>query len=228
MSVFSTGKHIIDKNPKLLNISSVLFNVFSLNRKTIKGKSNNIIIRGSFLKKCKIVIHGNNNTVALHPKCYLTGCTISIFGSNCRVKIGSQVCIHNGQIHIEDDNGEIDIGDNSLLLGQTHLAAIEGTTIGIGKECLLSSNVVFRTGDSHSVLDINGNRINPSRSIVIGDHVWIGSQTILLKGSGLSNDSILGAGSVLGKRITESNVAVAGNPASIVKTDINWDKNRKV
>lgn len=226
LSFFSVGKELIDKNPGFLNFASFLFNALSFNRKRLKGVNNSIDIQGAFLNRCCIEVYGNNNTVCISSKCYLNRCSIKIYGNNCKVNLSDQVCVHYSQLHIEDDGGEISINENTLICGQTHLAVTEGTKITIGKDCLFSSNIVFRTGDSHSILDSNGKRINSAKSINIGNHVWICAQTILLKGSGLANDSVLGTGSILNKSYEETNVIVAGNPAKIVRNAISWDKSR--
>lgn len=226
MSLFAFGKRFIKSHPTLLRISSQGFNFIARNRRKINGHSNQIVNMGGFLQKCNIEICGDNNTIIISPKCYLIETSIKIFGNNNTIKLDRQVCAHYGELYIEDDNGEIEIGDNTLITGQTHLAVIEGTKIIIGCDCLFSSNIDLRTGDSHSILDENGKRINKSKDIVVGNHVWIGTKTILLKGSCLADNSILGAGSVLSKAITERNVAVAGNPAQIIKRNINWEKER--
>ena len=45
---------------------------------------------------------------------------------------------------------------------------------------------------------------------------------ILLKGVKIEGHSIIGSGSVVTKSFGETNVVIAGNPAKIVKKDIDW------
>lgn len=226
MSLFAFGKQFIKDHPSFLNISSKAYCLLAKNCQKIRGYNNRIVNMGGFLRKCRIEVVGDNNTIEISPKCYFIETSIKIYGNNNIIKIKEQVCIHNGELYIEDNNGEISIGENTLICGKTHLAVIEGTRIDIGCDCLFSSNVAFQTGDSHSILDENGMRINKSKDIIVGNHVWIGTRTILLKGSSLSDNSILGAGSILSKAISEKNVVVAGNPAQIIKRNINWERNR--
>lgn len=109
------------------------------------------------------------------------------------------------------------------ILGRTHLAETEGQRIILGNNCLFSTNVIFRTGDSHSILDVStGNRINPAKSITVGDRVWLGNNTTVLKGAVISNDSIVATGSIVTKCFSESNVILAGNPAAVVKKGVRW------
>ena len=88
---------------------------------------------------------------------------------------------------------------------------------------MFSDTITFRTGDSHSILDSDGKRINKAKDIAIGDHVWIGQQVIVLKGSTVGADSIVGTGSLLTGKTYDSNSVIAGSPAKIVKQHVSWD-----
>ena len=91
---------------------------------------------------------------------------------------------------------------------------------------MFSRDIDFRTGDSHSIITINGERINPSKDIVIGNHVWVGTQTICLKGATISSNSIIAAGSIVTKPFLQENIIIGGNPAKVLKTEINWLRER--
>ena len=123
---------------------------------------------------------------------------------------------------MEDDKNEISVGQHSSLCGSTHLATIEGTKITIGKDCLFSGELHFRTGDSHSMLNLQGKRINASKDILIDDHVWIGTKVTCLKGVHVSENSIVAATTTLCKDYAMPNVVIAGVPGKIVKKDVNW------
>ena len=178
------------------------------------------------LFNCRIVCHGKNNYIILRGLGTIKNTNIVIYGNNNTIDIGENSSLNKGDICIENDNNTLLIGNNSVLCGETHIAVIEGTKVIIGDNCMLSSKIVFRTGDSHSVIDINGNRINPSKNITIGDHVWIGQDVKILKGVNISNDTVIGTGSIVTKSFFESNLIIAGNPASIKKYNINWLKER--
>lgn len=91
---------------------------------------------------------------------------------------------------------------------------------------MFSKDIVFRTGDSHSIVDENGIRINLSKDISIGNHVWVGNMVIVTKGAFVGDNCILGTGSIVTKAFRESNVILAGSPARIVKERINWLRKR--
>lgn len=106
-------------------------------------------------------------------------------------------------------------------------ASVEGTKITVGDECMFSHDVNVRTTDSHSILNKEGERINPSEDIVIGNHVWIGIRSTILKGSKLASNSIVAACSlVTSKTQSQENTIVAGVPAKVVKNEINWKRER--
>jgi len=225
MNLFDFGTVILKKYPAIGGVSSRVFNAISWNRIRIDS-STFMDLHISFLKKCKIRIIGKNNRIIFGNHCYLEHLNITIYGNNNNVILGENVCCYNTEIHIEDDGGTLQIGDHTLICGTTHLAVIEGCKIEIGKNCLFSKDITFRTGDSHSILDMNGKRINKSESITIGDRVWIGNKVIILKGTNVKNDSVVSTGAILTKSIKKSNVIIGGVPARIIKDNIMWDRRR--
>lgn len=225
MGAFSIGKKILDKHEGLLAVSSKVYNIIGHNR--IKGKrNNNIMTRNAFLRKVRINIYGKGNEIVFGEKCYIIETDISVYGDGNSIIIGNEVAMYNASICIEDDAGEVTIGDYTRIFGPSHLAEIEGTRISIGNRCLFSSDTVLRTGDSHSVTDLSGNRINQSKDILIADHVWVGNKVIITKGVSIAKDSIVATGAVVTKKINEKNVVIGGVPARVVKKDVSWDINR--
>lgn len=97
--------------------------------------------------------------------------------------------------------------------------------VKIGKDCMLSSNILFRSCDGHTIYDMKtGEVLNKSKPIILGDHVWVGASVTFLKGADIPNNSILGTNSIISKKFTEEFTAIAGTPASVVKTGVNWDR----
>lgn len=193
------------------------------------GGRNILKLKGTFIDHTKIDVKGVGNVIVLESDglSKLSRCRIQIRGDNNKIHIGNDVRLYHCVFHIEDDYNFIDIGDHSTVVGKTQFAAIEGTEIQIGKDCMFSSNITFRTGDSHSIIDaMTGERCNPSKSIYIGDHVWCGNSVILLKGSKISNDSVIATGSVVCGISSEPNSIIGGNPAKIIKRGISWRRER--
>ena len=104
--------------------------------------------------------------------------------------------------------------------------ATEGRSITIGRDCLFSSDLVFRTGDSHSLTDLSGRRINPARDITVGDHVWIGHRALICKGVVLPRDCVVGTGAVVTRGAFDEHTVIAGSPARTVRQNVSWDIRR--
>ena len=63
--------------------------------------------------------------------------------------------------------------------------------------------------------------------ITIGDNVWIGTGVNILKGAVLPSGTIVGARSVVTRRFDKENCIIVGNPAKIVRDNIQWTMARK-
>ena len=178
------------------------------------------------LTHCSVFISGTNNIINISKDAVLKYCTIKIFGDDNNIHIGENVHANSLTLWIEDRKNSIQIGDYTTVHGATHIACIEGTSVIIGNDCMLSSDISIVTGDSHSILDETGERINPSKSICIGNHVWIGKENTILKGTAICDNSIVGAKSLVTKTFDKENIIIAGNPAKIIRRNINWSRER--
>ncbi|WP_285959015.1 acyltransferase [Thomasclavelia spiroformis] len=218
-------KEFIYQHPRFIRIIIKIINKLPFNNK-IHIKFGNKIKNSALLRSCKIVIKGKNNEIVIEDYTRLIHSSISIYGNNNKVIIGSNCFFYETDIHIEDFNGTISIGKNTSICGKTHLACIEGKAIEIGENCLFSSDIVVRTGDSHSILNMDEKRTNPSMDVYVGNHVWVGNRVIVLKGSVIENNSIVATGSIVTKKFNEGNVILGGNPAKVIKENIKWTGER--
>ena len=218
---------LIEKHRVLVNRVHVFW---GHNVRKIKGKGNVILANKASLKRCRFNIIGDNNVIIIDDGLTrLSGCVFSIYGSNNRIAIHQSAVLTKTTFWIEDDANTIEIGDNTSIYPHVELAVIEGTSITIGRDCLFSSNITFRTGDSHSILDVeSGLRINKSRNIIIGEHVWIGNDAKVLKGADVGAHSIISTGAIVtGRKYLPCGI-IAGVPAKTIKTGVSWDGSRKV
>jgi acetyltransferase-like isoleucine patch superfamily enzyme len=180
----------------------------------------------AFLKGLKIYCKGSDNTIVIDDFVRIRNCTITIYGNHNTIHIGSKVIMDRVQLWIEDDGNEIQIGEATEIYGPSQLAAIEGTEIKIGRNCLFSRELHIRTGDSHSILDMNGNRVNPSEDVEIGDHVWIGTRVTCLKGVRVAADCVVAATTTLCRQYNENNAIISGVPGKISRSGANWCHDR--
>ena len=202
----------------------VIMTIRRLFRKNIikKARYNRLKIDG-LMCGARICINGKENNILIKNPQTNTGLHIFINGNHNCLIIEEGCVLKNLTVWIEDDANEVRIGKNTLICGETKLSCIEGCKIHIGERCMFSDEIDVRTGDSHSILNEKGKRINPSADVCIGDHVWVGHGVTVLKGVSIAKNSILGTKAVVTKSFDEEGVVLAGNPAKIVKENINWD-----
>lgn len=182
----------------------------------------------AFVSKTSVYISGTGNLARIGESSRLLSCSIRIAGNNNRILIGNGAVLKDTELWIEDDGNVISIGANTSITGRTHIACIEGTSVTIGPDCLFSRDIRIATGDSHAIIDAHGERINPSRSIEIAEHVWIGAGVTCLKGVSIQSNSIIGSSTLLSKPYHDEGVVIAGNPGRVVRRNVNWTKERSV
>lgn len=206
---------------------SFLYCRLKCNKWDVQSGNSIRIINNALLKGCRSKIDGNGNVIEI-SRAKLQFCNIHVVGNRNKIVISDDCCISHMTIHLEDDDNNIYIGRNVQIFGPVHIAAIEGTNIWIGDDCLFSQNVNVRSGDSHSVIDsASEKRINWSRSIAIGPHVWVGHSAMILKGATIGQDCVIAAGAiVVGKQYPNGSI-IGGNPAKVIRENITWDANRK-
>ena len=225
MIIKQLGKKLF-LNKKIARYMCLIFNFINYKNRLRVNKKNRVISGAFLAQKLTINIRGVNNRIIISDGCRFVNSNIQIAGNNNIINIGEKSYFKDVEFWIEDDNNEISIGDFTSIHGRTQLAAIESTKILIGQDCMFSNDIYFRTGDSHSIIDKNGKRINPSQNIIIGNHVWIGTKNLILKGTEVADNCIVGANSTLSKKYINPNSIIVGSPAKIIKNDINWKRER--
>lgn len=111
----------------------------------------------------------------------------------------------------------VSIGDETGISGGT-ICALGSVTIG--KRCLLGANVMVFDSDFHPIHDplrVSAPAPEPTEddAVVIGDNVFIGTGSTIIKGVRIGDNSVVGAGSVVTQSVP-ANTIVAGNPARVV------------
>lgn len=178
---------------------------------------------------CDIRIFGDNNKVEIDETADIHG-RIIVYGNNTITKIGKGVrgkIIVNmgGNTGRNADFSKLLLNDNTHFGGVTFQLMEKGSRISVGKHCIFSSGINAWSSDTHSVIDLEGNLLNYGHFIEIGNHVWVGKDVKIGKNVKIADNSIIGWGSVVTKPFSVGNVIIAGNPAKVVKENINWDGN---
>ena len=206
--------------------------LFSGCKINISGKSNRIHIgRNSMTEDFAnntIMIRGNNNVIEIEDGTRLTSCSFFIAGDNNQIHVCQDCSMVITAIHMEQDNNTVTICDRCTFHGRDNgkveLTLEEGASIILHQDSMISNDVRFRNSDSHSVVDVDGRRLNPAADITIAEHTWICLGCIILKGFSNGRNSVIAAGSVCSKPIPDENVIIGGNPAQVIKDMIDWDR----
>ena len=152
----------------------------------LAGDPNLISVGAGSVLTGRLLIFPHDGKISIGRDCYLG--ENSRIWSAASIKIGDRVLIsHNVNIH--------DTNAHSLDPQIRHRHFIETMATGFPRE---------------NAVDI------VSAPIVIGDDVWIGFNSIILKGVKIGRGAIVAAGSVVTKDVPEFSI-VAGNPAKVVK-----------
>ena len=168
------------------------------------------------------------NKVKYGKKLRLIGWPFVFRFKKAHIKIGNNVRINSNfwsnllglyqrTIIVAKGKAKIDIGDRCGISGAT-IYAID--SIKIGEKCLIGANVKIVDNDFHPVdpdarikNDVSQIKHAP---VVIGDNVFIGMNSIILKGTTIGNNCVVGAGSIVHGTF-EDNCVIAGNPAKVIK-----------
>lgn len=105
------------------------------------------------------------------------------------------------------------IGKNTMISLGAKIDVRRGQ-VTIGDNCLITHGcyILSHDGSAHVLNEDD----NGTGYVTIGDNVFIGVNTVILRNVTIGNHSIIGAGSVVNKDIPEGVVA-AGNPVKILK-----------
>ena len=169
---------------------------------------------------------GAPNILFIEPGVYLLNCDITFYGNNSVVFLRKSHHKHRVNISIFS-HSVIYIGEDNYFNphGNVYMMASEEQNILIGDNGLFSWGVWMRTSDAHGVYDcIQGKRLNNGRSVLVGNHVWLGQESLVLKGAQIGSGCIVGARSVVTGHRFAPNSSLAGNPAKTIREGVFFAK----
>lgn len=124
-----------------------------------------------------------------------TGICIS---NNGKLVLKGSGVIGNGSSITIGKNGVLTMGKNFGITGDVSIHCFESVEIGSFFSC--SWNVSIDDTDHHQLLDVEKNvKMKETKPIRIGDSVWICQNVTMLKGSSLSDWSIVSSNSLVNK-----------------------------
>ena len=159
------------------------------------------------------------------------------------VRIGKNVTINVDKFSIGDgvlikdnvviEGTEVHIGDYTVIGENTELVAKSPCRIGmsswIGRDCVIDATGKLVIGNGVAVAagcqlwthmkfgdTLQGCRWEWQRELIIGDDVWIGCNSTVLRGVSIGTGAVIGANSVVTKSVPPYAI-YAGIPAKLIK-----------
>ena len=155
-------------------------------------------------------------TKLFYRNCRLIRFPIYIRGKKSMV-LGTKLTTgKNCRFDLEGTIKTLFIGDNCHIGNDTHIVALEHVEIGNN---LLTAAKVFISDTSHGDYSRNGtspsvppySRTLSTKSVKIGNNVWIGENAVVLKGVSIGDGCIIGANAVITKDIPDNSIVVGNN-----------------
>lgn len=112
-------------------------------------------------------------------------------------------------ISTQSGNSIIKIG-NSCGFSGTVIGAFKGIYLGDNVRC--GANTLITDSDWH----LDDKRVGEPKEVFIEDNVWLGINSVVLKGVKIGKNTVIGANSVVVKDIP-ANVIAAGNPCKVIR-----------
>jgi len=132
------------------------------------------------------------------------------FQGKTKIGVGARIMV----------SGTLSLGKNFDVTGDAIIICAK--EIEIGENTMVAWQSIIMDSDQHAIFDTNKTRINYDEKITIGNNVWIGAKSLILKGSYIADGSIIGANTTVTKQFHTEKAIIAGNPAKIIKQDIYW------
>ena len=168
----------------------------------------------------KIIFKGENNIFFCDKNVILNGCNLTFNGDNSLVFLSSNC--HEYKINVNIfNNSVLYFGTNNYINETMNILISEEKNVVIGNTGLFSLDIWMRVSDAHAIYETeNKKRINPSKSIYLGDYVWIGQSSMILKGTKIGSGSVIAGKSVVAGKTIASNTCWGGNPARKIYDNI--------
>lgn len=159
---------------------------------------------------CRLLIgksHVAGAPASLHM---MRNATLTVHGrGRASISRGARILIMKG--------ARLEIGGETTIHYNTAVTCIE--RISIAQSCAVSWNVNILDGNLHELI-VDGVPHPRARPVTLGSFAWIGCGATIL-GASIGAGAVVGAGSVVVADVPEK-VAVAGNPARIIRKNVAW------
>lgn len=144
----------------------------------------------------------------------------SIWQVSGAVNFNGRTCIgHGSKLSVR---GELTFGSDFDITAESTIVCADKITFG--NDCLLSWDILVTDTDEHPLYNNDGERLNPNKPVVVGNHVWIGCKCVLLKGAAVPDNTVVAAGTLLKSVFEGANMVIGGNPPTVLKSEVHWER----
>lgn len=135
-----------------------------------------------------------------------------VFDGSAHIGRGSKIIV--------TENAKIHLGDNFAISASSTIASYKKITFG--KDIQFSWDCLVMDSDTHTIYGDNGCINNCPAEIKFGDKIWICNGCMILKGTSIPSNCVIGAHSVVSGQRFEENSIIAGSPAKTIKKIKGW------
>lgn len=165
-------------------------------------------------KGAKLIINDNLFMNLPKHKYSREECYLKVLNGGCFEVNGVCKLAANNTIEINND-ATLKVGSISSNYGTVIIC---GNRIEIGNDVGFGRNVVIYDNNFHSTGLNKKVRLKP---LIIEDHVWICSGVTIVKGIRIERGAVCSINSTVTRNVKSRNM-VAGNPAKVVMTNVDW------
>lgn len=119
-------------------------------------------------------------------------------------------------------SSRITIGNGCIFSNNVTVLACQ--EIKIGEGCLIGDQAMIVDSDFHGCEPWRRGEPGITKPVVIGNNVWIGSRSIILRGVSIGNNSVVAAGAVVSRSIPAN--TIVSHVSNLVMNDMSalWDR----
>lgn len=115
-------------------------------------------------------------------------------------------------------DAQLSIGGGSYVTGNSQILC--SNSISIGEKSGIAFECLIMDSNFHD-LSIHGKTRPQSEPVTIGDYVWVGARSVILRGVTIGDGAVVAAGSVVTSDVP-AGALVGGVPARVIEERVEW------